>query len=134
MIISDLQKHVSDGYCFQVILMKEKRSLERYCLTVPVKIELMDNPDTPRLEAFTKDVSSGGTFLTLEKELEVGQKVRLKLFLSINKLQEFFEMDNQVRIDVSGEVIRKEKNGVGIQFDKKYTILPIADDQGCSDS
>lgn len=114
--------------------MEEKRSLERYCLTVPVKIELADNPDNSGLEATTKDVSSGGTFLTLERELEVGQKVRLKLYLSINKLQEFFEMDNQVRIDVSGEVIRKEQNGVGIQFDKKYTILPIADINGCSGS
>jgi len=46
------------------------------------------------------------------------------LYLSINKLQEFFELDNSVRIEVSGQVVRSAKEGVGIQFDKKYTILP----------
>lgn len=105
--------------------MEEKRGMERYCLTVPAKVSIM-NPDQQLqgLQAYTKDVSSRGTFLQMDTGLEVGQQVHLELYLSINKLQEFFELDNSVRIEVSGQVVRSTHEGVGIQFDKKYTILP----------
>ena len=105
--------------------MEEKRGMERYCLTVPTKVSVMNHNDQLRgLQAYTKDVSSRGTFLQMDMGLEVGQKVYLEIFLSINKLQEFFELDNSVRIEVSGQVVRSTDEGVGIQFDKKYTILP----------
>jgi len=105
--------------------MEEKRVIERYCLSVPAKVKVLDNPKINGLKAYTKDVSSAGTYLTMEKQLKAGQRVELELFISINKLQDFFEMDNQVRIEVTGEVIRSDESGVGIQFDKKYTIIPI---------
>jgi len=114
--------------------MTDKRRLERYNLTVPVQIQVTGESGITGLEAFTKNVSSGGTFLTMENKLEVGQRVSLKLYLSINKLQEFFMMDNQARIEVNGMVIRKERDGVGIQFDKKYTILPYSDENKDLDS
>ncbi len=105
--------------------MEEKRGMERYCLTVPAKVSIIDHENRLQgLQAYTKDVSSRGTFITTENKLDVGQKVFLELYLSINKLQEFFELDNSVRIEVSGEVVRSVEDGVGIQFDKKYTILP----------
>ena len=83
--------------------------------------------------AFTRNISSGGTFLTMEHELELGQRIRLRLYLSIKKLEEFFKMDSQFRIAVDGEVIRKQRDGFGIQFDKKYTILPSADENTHAD-
>ena len=106
--------------------MKEKRRIERYSLNVPARVSIPEKQELQNLKAYTKDVSSGGTFLNIDQELEIGQKVNLELFLSIKKLQEFFEMDNQVRIEVSGEVIRHEEGGVGIRFDKKYTIFPFS--------
>ncbi len=108
--------------------MKEKRRIERYSLNLPARVSIPEKEDLHQLQAYTKDVSSGGTFLSIEQELEIGQKVNLELFLSIKKLQEFFEMDNQVRIEVTGEVIRHEEGGVGIRFDKKYTIFPFSMD------
>ncbi len=105
--------------------MEEKRGMERYCLSVPAKVSVIDQEKRLQgLQAYTKDVSSRGTFITVDSELEIGQKVFIELYLSINKLQEFFELDNSVRIEVSGQVVRSAKEGVGIQFDKKYTILP----------
>src|SRR6056297_738494 len=107
------------------MVMEEKRGIEEYCLTVPAKVSVMNhNNQLHGLQAYTKDVSSRGTFLQMVSGLEIGQRVFLELYLSINKLQEFFELDNSVRIEVSGQVVRSTDDGVGIQFDKKYTILP----------
>lgn len=107
--------------------MKDKRDIERYLLTVPAKVNVMDDVQGKLgLKAYTRDVSSSGTFLTTDEKLEVGQKVQLELYLSIEKLNEFFELDKNVRIEVSGEVVRHQEDGVGIRFDKKYTILPYS--------
>ena len=105
--------------------MEDKRDIERYLLSVPAKVNVVDDIQGIRgLKAYTRDVSSGGTFLTTDEDLAVGQKVQLELYLSIEKLKEFFELDKNVRIEVSGEVVRHQEDGVGIKFDKKYTILP----------
>jgi len=105
--------------------MEDKRDIERYLLTVPAKVNVMDELHGMRgLKAYTRDVSSRGTFLTTDEKLEVGQKVQLELYLSIEKLNEFFQLDKNVRIEVSGEVVRNQEDGVGIRFDKRYTILP----------
>jgi len=107
------------------MVMEEKRGMERYCLTVPAKVSVMNHNHQLRgLQAYTKDVSSRGTFLQMDSGLELGQKVHLEIYLSINKLQEFFELDNSVRVEVSGQVVRSTHEGVGIRFDKKYSILP----------
>lgn len=109
--------------------MEDKRDIERYLLTVPAKVNVVDEIHGMRgLEAYTRDVSSKGTFLTTSENLEVGQKVQLELYLSIEKLNEFFQLDKNVRIEVSGEVVRHQEDGVGIRFDKRYTILPHSGD------
>jgi hypothetical protein len=104
--------------------MQEKRSLERYCLKVPVNVRIADKPDIAGVQTYTRDVSSSGAYLKIHEQLDVGQRVDLEIFLSIDRVQDFFEMDHQVRVVVSGEVIRNEADGVGIKFDKKYLILP----------
>ena len=106
--------------------MQEKRSLERYCLRAPVKVRLAGKPDIEYLYAYSRDVSSSGAFLNIDERLDVGQRVDLVIYLSIDKLQVFFKMDHQARVVVSGEIIRHEPDGVGIKFDKKYQILPGA--------
>ncbi|WP_319562178.1 PilZ domain-containing protein [Marispirochaeta sp.] len=105
--------------------MEEKRGMTRYDLAVPAVVKVADGRSGLRdFKVYTRDVSSQGTFLKMEKPLELGRRVELEIYLSINKLQEFFKLDDQVCIKVRGEVIRIERDGVGISFDKRYTILP----------
>jgi len=105
--------------------MEEKRNIERYILSVPAELRIPDEEKTVRsVTGMTRDVSSKGAFIMIDDTFKIGQKVELGIYLSINRLQEFFELDKNVLIEVSGEVVRCQSDGVGIRFDKRYTILP----------
>ncbi len=115
--------------------MDEKRCIERYSMSVPAKIAVLDQAaENVIFQTYTKDVSSRGTFIAMDNPLEIGQKVHVELYLSINKLKEFFELDETVKVEVSGQVVRHAKDGIGISFDKRYQILPHdGGSNSCSD-
>ena len=114
--------------------MEEKRCIERYSMSVPAKIEAVGPSDNKVVfQTYTKDVSSRGTFIAMDNPLEIGQKVQVELYLSINKLKEFFELDETVKVEVSGQVVRHSKGGIGISFDKRYSILPHEGSGSCND-
>ena len=110
-------------------VMEEKRGMTRYDLVVPAVVKVANSHRGLKgFQAYTRDVSSQGTFLKMKQPLELGRRVEIELYLSINKLQEFFKLHEKVCVKVRGEVIRIEQGGVGISFDKRYTILPSMGD------
>jgi hypothetical protein len=60
-----------------------------------------------RYEATTRDISASGVFIATEEKLEIGQLMKLDLFLKNGDI-----------IKVSGQIVRLEENGFGVKFKK----------------
>ena len=103
-----------------------KRQMERFTLNVPAAIALKDQMGSSQkasAELRTRNICAGGAFLLTDDPLNLGTQVDVNLHLS------FFagskEHERWSDIHVSGSVIRIEPDGMAIQFDDKYQILPV---------
>jgi hypothetical protein len=74
------------------------------------------------IELMTSTISSGGAFFKTEKPLSVGTEVDIDIILHLNNFD--FGKGKRSCIDVSGSVIRSNKKGMAICFDKKYRLSP----------
>jgi hypothetical protein len=102
----------------------ERRKMERFSLELPALISMVDGSGIQKsFEAMTKNVCSGGAFFITDKPMSVGTDVKMGMILSIKKDNKFIEQKTYV--DVSGSVIRTEKHGIAVCFDKKYNISPL---------
>jgi hypothetical protein len=97
--------------------------MERFSLEISATITF-NNGDRKQksLELMTSNICSGGAFFKIEKPLSTWTHVKIDIILSLNK----FKNGNRKRslINVSGLVIRTDKKGMAISFDKKYRLSP----------
>ena len=101
----------------------ERRKLERFNLELPALLSLIDESGTPKAAKYMiNDICSGGAFFKTDEPLSVGTDVKMDLILPIDKLNK--SGGNRSRIYVSGFVIRTEKHGMAVCFNKKYRITP----------
>jgi len=74
----------------------------------------------------TDNICAGGAFLKTEKPLSVGTDVTINMLLSLKEFKTINHKAPKVsRIDVTGSVIRRERHGMAVFFDKKYHISPF---------
>ncbi len=103
---------------------QEKRKMERFGLRVFSKIRVESgwhNIDT--IELVTQNVCTDGAYFKTSKPLSVGTPVSLSMKLEVNsKLK---SASNLMSIEVSGKVIRSEKDGMAIQFNNGYKLMPL---------
>ncbi len=114
----------------------ERRHRERHRLHIPVKVAekpFSENP--PVIESTMSNISSGGMFITTEFDFPLAAKIflefslnfedlaKLKFVLSLEHLRNF--SGKTVKVNASGIVIRVQKDGAGIIFDKDYLVSPI---------
>ena len=101
----------------------DRRKTERFSLELPTYLSIADKYiKRESLEIITSNISSGGAFFKTEKPLPVGTDVKIDLIIPLDKLNKL--KGKKSRIDVSGSVIRTNKNGMAICFDKRYKITP----------
>ena len=103
-----------------------KRDMERFNLSVPAVITLMDAKDPNQktlTELRTKNICAGGAFVITTDPLKLGMQVDIDLRLA------FFtgdtERERRSNIHVSGSIIRIEPGGMAIKFNEKYQISPV---------
>ena len=102
----------------------EKRSLERFKLQLLSRISVRGKErDMQAIKLLTKDVSAGGAFFNISDPLSVGTRVDLDLILNIDRFKEL--KGNSALFNLSGTVIRTDKNGMAISFDEKFTVSQI---------
>ena len=95
--------------------------MDRFKLELPAMISLIDaGGKTKAFEVMTRNICAGGAFLLTDKSLMLGTDIKMDLILPLNNLQKMG--GRRSRIDVSGEVVRIESQGVAVCFDKKYSI------------
>ena len=102
----------------------ERRRLERFSLDVPAVISTR-GPHIGRHHRFTahtRDVSANGAFIYLDQAPGVGTRVRVEMEFTIDSLPELLNVPEHVHIKVNGRVIRRNSEGVGVQFDDQLKI------------
>ena len=70
----------------------------------------------------TENICAGGAYFKTQERFPIGTKVRMNMILPVDKFKNF--KGKKSRIDVSGSVIRTDKNGMALRFDKRYNISP----------
>ena len=108
---------------------REKRTLERFDLRLPSKIEAVTEEREEILDLMTSDISSGGAFFHTEQPLPEGTEVKLDLVLPIDKLKKLKDEYKQVYIKITGTVLRSEPGGMAIYFNDDYSIHPRKSNQ-----
>ncbi len=106
--------------------MIENRKIERFSLSVPAKVVLdTETGEKMTTAVISRDISSaGGFFLADSTDIPVGSKVKLELTLTIEKLKELLNTQEEVRIEVEGNVIRTGEDGFAVCFSKGYRFFP----------
>jgi len=100
-----------------------KRSMDRFPLEIPAKVQIEGQPNTEPIELHTKDVCSGGAFFHTAQSIPIGTGVQVDLVIPISQLKKI-DADN-VLIKVAGSVIRANDEGMVVSFKRKYSITPL---------
>ena len=100
--------------------------MERFGLELPALLSMNDDKSANlrAFEVITSNICSGGAFFKTNTPLSVGTVVKMDLILPIEKFKT--GKDKQARIQVSGFIIRTEKQGMAMCFDRKYLIEPYS--------
>lgn len=105
----------------------EHRRLERFGLGLPSQVQVSEKQEDEAVMALeTRDVCAGGAFFRTDQVLKEGTEVAIDLVLPLDELK---KLDGrQTLIKVSGVVVRTEDEGMAIQFNKRFKLLPMAPD------
>ncbi|MFC1869548.1 PilZ domain-containing protein [Thermodesulfobacteriota bacterium] len=108
---------------------KERRTLERFNLKIPARIEPYSSENNGGEVKFsdllTSDICSGGAFFHTTRPLPEGTDVKIDLVLPVSKLEIIEDDTKKAYIKVTGTVLRSESKGMAICFSKNYEINPL---------
>jgi len=96
---------------------QELRKLERFFLTLPARISVLE-PGNPTLDLMTENISSGGAFFPTRKPLSEGLIVLVELILKRESGR-----GGASRVKVKGRVLRSQANGMAVRFEKRVQML-----------
>jgi hypothetical protein len=103
----------------------ERRKQERYRLEVPIKIKRYGDGRVSTFEAFSRNISSRGVLIKpCDIGLEPRQRVHLEFTLTIGKIKELFGYTGKIKLELDGSVLRSVGNGMAVEFENHYSILP----------
>lgn len=103
----------------------ENRRLERFGLGLPSQVQIsQENKGEGVLAVETRNVCSGGAFFKTEELLAEGTEVAIDLVLPLDELK---KMDGRrTLIKVSGVVVRTEDEGMAVQFNRRFKLVPLS--------
>jgi hypothetical protein len=107
-------------------VMKDRRSLERFKLKLPARIELVPDHGQAREEAlslWTTDICAGGAFFSRKNSLSKGTRVKIDLVLPIGSPEA--SGGEGANIKVGGLVCRSDAEGMAIHFNENYQMTPL---------
>jgi len=114
----------------------ERRQRERFSLEMKARVTYRHREESPIIESVTANISNGGAFIKTEHSFPMASKLQvefqlslqalkmLKFILSVDSLRRLSN-DSDLWVTTTGVVIRQEKEGVAIIFDRDYTITPM---------
>jgi hypothetical protein len=106
--------------------MKDRRKLERFDLSLPATIEIINEGEEKAKVPFhllTKNICARGAYFYTEQPLREGTEVKISLFHAPDKLKKLG--GGKAFIRVNGRVQRAEANGMAVSFYKDHKIIPL---------
>ncbi len=116
---------------------KNRRMQERFSLQLKAKLTTHEESSGKKLskETIAANISSGGAFITTDLDLPLASKVYLEFLLDYEELKKLrFILSasglkaiskKKTWVKATGIVIRIEKNGLAVIFDKDYQLSPM---------
>ena len=100
-------------------LMDDKRNFERVSMEVPVLIECLRPKRRKRLILTCTNLSASGAYFNTPKTFPKGAEVKVEIFL--------YDKDHASCpvINVTGRVVRSERQGMAISFNEDYDITTM---------
>ena len=95
--------------------------MERFSLELPTCLLVTNKNEKPEsIELVTSNVCAGGAFYKTKKPLPPETELQIDLIIPFDKLKNM--EGKRSRLEVLGSVIRTEKQGMAVRFDKKHKI------------
>ncbi len=107
----------------------EHRRLERFGLGLPSQVQVSEETEGDGVMAMeTRNVCAGGAFFKTDQVLDEGTEVAIDLVLPLDELK---KLDGRrTLVKVSGVVIRTEDEGMAVQFNRRFKLVPMTSDDG----
>ncbi|SPD72497.1 hypothetical protein PITCH_A1380045 [uncultured Desulfobacterium sp.] len=101
----------------------DRRKMERFSLQLSARVcAASDIQKNPYLKLCTSNISACGAYFETKKQFSVGTKVKIEIILPADRLTNFG--GRKSRIHLSGSVARIDDNGMALNFDRSYNIIP----------
>ncbi|MCK4514654.1 MAG: PilZ domain-containing protein [Spirochaetaceae bacterium] len=97
--------------------MSEKRRLERFPLSVPARVMVLNIGENRHLHARTRDLSASGAYLFLRQSMpQVGTDVELEIDLTVDAHRSVLPMPRETCVRGRGTITRREADGLAVAF------------------
>jgi hypothetical protein len=101
----------------------DERQMERFSLKLSANLIVRGDDSDEELIVKTSDINSGGAFFSTGQPLPLGTKVKIDMVLPLEELKRI--EGKQAKIEVSGDVVRTDKGGMAVTFNKNYQITRL---------
>lgn len=117
-------------------MSRERREQERFCLNLNARIQYRHHKQAqPTIETVAANISRGGAFLATEHSFPMASKVEIEFLLDLEGVRQLrFILDTEglkllsqgsAWVKITGVVIRRTDEGVGIIFDKDPQLTAL---------
>ena len=104
--------------------MKERRTYERFQLSLPARLEMNSSGKKEIFELQTKDISAAGALLVgTTEQFPAGTRCQLELIVTSERIKELTGVQGLIKIE--GTIVRSTPGGVAICFDGDCQILGL---------
>ena len=104
--------------------MKERRTYERFQLSLPARLEMNSTERTKIFELQTKDISAAGALLMgTAEQFPTGTRCQLELIVTSERIKELTGVQGLIKLE--GTIVRSTPDGVAICFDGECEILGL---------
>jgi hypothetical protein len=104
--------------------MKERRTYERFQLSLPARLEMNSSEKTEIFGLHTRDISAGGALLLgTTEQFPTGTRCQLELIVASERIKELTGVQGLIKIE--GTIVRSTPEGVAVCFDGECQILGL---------
>ena len=104
--------------------MEERRTYERFQLSLPARLEMNSVERTEIFELQTQDISAAGALLVgIKEQFPTGTRCQLELIVTSERIKELTGVQGLIKIE--GTIVRSTPDGLAICFDGDCQILGL---------
>ena len=104
--------------------MEERRTYERFQLSLPARLEMNSLERTEIFELQTQDISAAGALLVgIKEQFPVGTRCQLELIVTSERIKELTGVQGLIKVE--GTIVRSTPDGIAVCFDGDCQILGL---------